>query len=102
MDGVIALAGCEDTLQIGGLFEVDPESAHGVVHSGKNLHRDFVRIVADELLVDLKNAFELTVERGPINMRQIKVDHRLPVDAEAMLIHHFMYGARGNIARNEV
>ncbi len=45
------------------LVEVDPEAAHGVVHAGEDLHgRDFAGIVADELLVDFENAFELAVE----------------------------------------
>src|SRR5207237_10674744 len=44
------------------LFEVNPETAHGVVHAGKNLHGNFAGIVAHKLLVDLQNAFQFAVK----------------------------------------
>ena len=40
-------------------LEVDPEPAHRVVHGGEDAHRVRVRILADELLVDLEHAGEL-------------------------------------------
>ena len=95
-------AGGEEAGDVGHLVEVDPEAAHGVVHAGEDLHGHFARIVADELLVDFENAFELAVERLAIDVGEVEVDHRLAVDAEAVLVDHLVNGARGHVARDEV
>ena len=60
---VFALARRKDSRNVRGLIEVDPQAAHGVMHAGENLHRPVARIVADELLVNFENAFELAIER---------------------------------------
>ncbi len=44
-------------LDVGLLVEVHPEAAHGVVHAGEDLHGNFAGVVANELLVDLEDAF---------------------------------------------
>ena len=46
-------------------LEVGPESAHGVMDGGENPHRLIERVGADELFVDLQNAFELVQDGGP-------------------------------------
>ena len=61
---VFGLASGENSGNVRGLLVIHPESAHGVVHAGENLHRHIARIVADKLLVDFENAFELLVERS--------------------------------------
>src|SRR5207253_3725870 len=68
----------------------------------KNLHRRVARIVANKLLVDFEDAFQLAVERLAVNMRQVKIDHRLPVNAELMLVDNFENRARRNVTRDEV
>ena len=80
---VLALAGGKDAGNVGHLVEVDPEAAHGVVHAGEDLHGHFARIVADKLLVDFENAFELAVQRGAVDVGEVEIDHRLAVDAQA-------------------
>src|ERR1700681_4160722 len=55
---VFGLACGEDSGYVRGLFVIDPEAAHGVVHARKNLHRRFARIVADKLLVDFEDALD--------------------------------------------
>jgi hypothetical protein len=99
---VLALAGGKDAGDVGHLVEVDPEAAHGVVHAGEDLHGHVARIVADELLVDFENAFELAIERGAVDVGEVEVDHGLAVDAEAELVDHLVNGARGDVAGDEV
>src|SRR5271165_4851119 len=102
MNGVIALTAGVETLDVGELVEVNPQAAHGVVHAGKDLHGGVARIVADELLVDLEDAFEFAVERGAVDVGQVKIDHRLAINAEVMLVNHFVDGAGGDVARHQV
>jgi hypothetical protein len=85
VDGVVGLAGGVDAGDVGLLVEVDPEAAHGVVHAGEDLHGDFAGVVADELLVDFEDAFELAVERLAVDVGEVEVDHGLAVDAHAEL-----------------
>ena len=80
---VLALAGGKDAGNVGHLVEVDPEAAHGVVHAGEDLHRHFARIVADKLLVDFQNAFELAVQRFAVDVGEVEIDHGLAVEAQA-------------------
>ena len=68
MDGVVGLACGEDAGDVGLLVEVDPEAAHGVVHAGEDLHGDFAGVVADELLVDFEDAFELALQRVAVDV----------------------------------
>src|SRR6266446_4836508 len=70
--------------------------------AGEDLHRCVVRIVADELLVDFEDAFQLAVEYFAVNMRQVKIDHWLAVDAEVLLVYHFENRPRRHVARDEV
>src|SRR5208337_3166088 len=102
MNGVIALTAGVETLDVGELVEVNPQAAHGVVHAGKDLHGGVARIVADELLVDLEDAFEFAVERGAVDVGQVKIDHRLAINAEVMLVNHFVDGAGGDVARHRL
>ena len=60
------------------------------------------RIDADELFVDFENAAELAVQRLTVDVREVEVDHGLAVDAETLLVDHFVNGARGHVARHEV
>ena len=99
---VFALAGGIDAGNVGGLVEVHPQPAHGVVHAGEDLHRRVARIVADKLLVDLENAFELAVEDLAVDVGQVEIDHRLAVDAEVVLVDHLVNGAGGDVARHQV
>ena len=99
---VFGLAGGEDAGDVRGLFVIDPEAAHGVVHAGENLHGHVARIVADKLLVDFEDAFELAVESLAVDVRQVEIDHRLAVDAEVVLEDDFEDFAGGHIARDEV
>src|SRR6266446_1609307 len=92
----------EDAGDVRRLFVIHPEAAHGVVHAGEDLHRCVARIVADELLVNFEDAFQLAVESLAIDMRQVKIDHRLAVDSQVVLVHYFENRARRNVARNEV
>ncbi|MCU1226923.1 MAG: hypothetical protein JWQ42_5016 [Edaphobacter sp.] len=101
VDGVVGLAGGEDSGDVGLLVEVDPEAAHGVVHAGEDLHGDLARVVAYELLVDLEDAFELVLSLRR-KVGDVEVDHGLAVDAHAMLVHHFKYCPGGDVARDEV
>ncbi len=59
-------------------------------------------IVADELLVDFQNAFELAVESLAVNVRQVEIDHGLAVDAQLVLVDDFEDGARGHVARDQI
>ena len=69
---------------------------------GKDLHRHVARIVANELLVNLENAFELAIEYLAIDVRKVEVDHRLAIDAQVMLVHDLEDRARGHVARNQI
>ncbi len=71
------------------------------MHAGKDLHGDFAGVVADELLVDFENAFELVLGRGG-KVRDVEVDHGLTIDAHVVLVHHFEYCPGGYVARYEV
>src|ERR1700756_1900126 len=72
------------------------------MHAGKNLHGRVARIVPDKLLVDLENAFQLLVENLAVNVRQVEVDHRLSVDAEAVLVNDLEDGPCSHVARNQI
>ncbi len=102
MDGAVGLARGEDAGDVGLLVEVDPEAAHGVVHAGEDLHGDVAGIVADELLVDFEDAFELVVEGLAVDVGEVEVDHGLAVDAHAVLVDDLEDGAGGDVAGDEV
>src|SRR5580658_12105 len=99
---VVGFASCVDAGDIGGLFVIDPHSAHGVVHAGENLHGRDTRIVADKFFVNFENAFQLAVENLAVDVGEVEVDHRLAVDAEVELEHYFENRAGSHVARNEV
>ena len=99
---VFSLAGCKDARDVGHLIEVNPQAAHGVVHAREDLHRYFARIVADKLFVNFEDALKLTVQCFLIYMGQVEVDHWLPIDAQAVLVHHLMDRTRSDITRHQV
>src|SRR6185312_14159427 len=99
---ILAFARGKNSLNVRGLIEVHPQAAHGVVHPGENLHRSLARVVAEELFVDLQDSFELAVERGAINVREVEIDHRLAVNAEIVLENDLEDGTRGYVARHQV
>ena len=72
------------------------------MHAGENLHGLFAWIDAAEFFVDFEDAFELAIERSAIDVRDVKINSRLAIEAELFLIDDAMNGARGNIAGNEV
>src|SRR4030095_9296805 len=84
------------------LLVIDPETAHRVVHAGEDFHGRVAGIVADELFVDLENAFEFLVENLAVDVGKVEVDHRLAVDAEIVLVDDLEDGASGDIARDQV
>src|ERR1019366_2084340 len=99
---VFGLASGEDAGDVGGLLLIHPQAAHGVVHAGENLHGHVARIVADKLLVDFEDALQLAVESFAVDVGEVEVNHRLAIDAEVELEHHFENGAGGHVARDEV
>ncbi len=101
VDGVIGFACCKDAGDVGLLVEVDPEAAHGVVHAGEDLHGDFAGVVADELLVDFEDAFELVLAFWR-EVREVEVDHGLAVDAHVVFVDDFEDVAGGDVAGDEV
>jgi hypothetical protein len=101
VDGVVRLARRVDAGDVGLLVEVHPQAAHGVVDAGEDLHRHLARVVADELLVDLKDAVEL-VQLGRREVRDVEVDHRLAVDAHVVGVDDLEDLARGDVARHQV
>src|SRR6266700_6842391 len=99
---ILTLAGCENSWDIRGLVEIHPQAAHGVVHARENLHRRGARVVADKFFVNLEYPFQLAVEGGTINMRQVEINHRLAINAEVVFENNFENGAGRDIARNQV
>src|SRR5262249_40050838 len=87
---------------VGGLFVIHPEAAHGVMHAGENLHRRYARIVADKFLVDFQNSFELAIKSRAIDVSQVEINHGLAVDTKLVLVDNFMNRARGHVTRNQV
>ena len=102
VNGVVGLAAGVKSFDVGLLVEVNPQAAHGVVHARKDLHGHVAGIVAHELLVDFEDAFQLAVERGAIDVRQVEIDHRRAVDAQVVLEHDLMNGAGSDVTRYEV
>ena len=102
MNGVIALAAGVQPLNVGALIEVNPEAAHGVVHAGEDFHGHVAGIVANELLVNLQDAFQFAVERGAVNMCQVEIDHGLAVNAKVVLVDHFVDGPGRDVTRHQV
>src|SRR4029077_17929879 len=99
---VFGLASSKDAGDVRALLVIYPQAAHGVVHAGKNLHGCIARIVADKLLINFEDAFQLAVESLAVDVGQVQIDHRLAVDAEFVLEHHFENRAGGHVARDEV
>ena len=99
---ILTLARGVKALDVGALLKVHPQAAHGVVHAGEDLHGRVTGIVADELLVDFENALELAIESGAVDVRQVEIDHRLPIDAEVEFVNHFVDGTGRDIARHQV
>ena len=89
-------------------LEVDPEAAHRVVHGGEDAHRVLVRVLADELLVDLEDAGELLAEHLARQVRHVEVDlvlvlAALRVEDAAPLVEALLEElAAGDVARDEV
>ena len=72
------------------------------MHAGEDLHRHVARIVADKLLVNFQDAFQLAVERLAVDVREVKIDHGLAVDAQVVLVNHFVDVAGGDVTRHQV
>src|SRR5581483_7988429 len=70
--------------------------------AGENLHRSSPRVVPHKFLVDFQNAFELAVECSAVNMGEVEIGGGLSVDSELVLIHYFVNGAGGDVARYQV
>ena len=66
--GRVVARRAHDERAVGGALVVDPEAAHRVVHGREDPHRVLVRVVADELLVDLEDAGELLAEELLLRM----------------------------------
>ena len=99
---ILALACGENSRNVGRLVEVHPQAAHGVMHARENLHWRGARIVAHKLLINFQNTFKLSVERGAVNVGQVKINHRLAIDAEVLLVNNFKNGAGRDISRYQV
>ena len=99
---VLAFAGGKHARNRRHLVEVDPQSAHGVVHAGEDLHRGLARIIADKLLVDLQDAFELAIERRAIDVGEVEVCGRLTVNTEPVLVDDLVNSASSNVAWNQI
>ena len=97
---VFAFTRREHSRNVGGLLVVHPQAAHGVVHAGEDFHGHVARIVADKLLVNFQNAFEFAIKHLAIDVSQVEIDHRLAVNAEAVLIHNFENCTRSHVARH--
>ena len=91
-----------DSWDIRGLIEIDPHPTHGVVHAGKDLHGNFARVIADKLLINFQNAFQLAVENLGIDVSQVEVDHGLAINAEIVFEDDFENRARSDIAWHQV
>ena len=99
---IFALACRENSGNVGGLLEIYPQPAHGVVHAGEYFHRRVARIVAHKLFVDFKNPFQFAVENLAVDVGEVEINHRLAVDAEVVLKNYLEDGSRSNVARNQV
>ena len=99
---VLAFAAGIQASNVGGLFVIHPEPAHGVVHAGKDFHRRGAWIIAHELLVDFQDAFQLAVENGRINVGEVEKNHRLPINSQPLLVNHLVDGAGGDVARHQI
>src|SRR5579863_807895 len=84
------------------IYRVDPDAAHGVVHTGENFHGLFARVDAAEFFVDFENAFKFAVEGLAIDVGDIEIDGGLAVEAEFFLIDDAVDGAGGDVARNQI
>ena len=72
------------------------------MHAGENLHRRCTWIIAYKLLVDLQDAFQLAVENGRINVGEVEINHRLPINSQSLLVNHLVDGAGGDVARHQI
>src|SRR6266404_4431781 len=99
---ILGLARRKDAGNVGRLLVVHPQASHGVVHAREDFHRDVARIVADEFLVDLENAFELSIKNLAVDVGQVEIDHRLAIDPESVLVNNFEDGARRHVARYKI
>src|SRR5215213_9301597 len=87
MNRVIAFTGRQQTGNVCALVEVDPESAHRIVHARKDAHRHVTRIVADEHLVNLENRAELSVQNFSGNVCEIEIHLVITTDTPALDTH---------------
>jgi len=69
---IFGLASGKDAGNVRLLLVIDPQSTHGVVHAGENLHRRVARIVAHKLLVDFQDTFEFAIQNLAIDMGQVE------------------------------
>src|SRR5581483_6259677 len=53
-------------------------------------------------LVDFEDAFQLAVENFAVDVGQVKIDHRLAVNAETVLVDDLVNSASGYVTRNQV
>ena len=101
MNGIIALAGGEQTGNVGVLIVINPKSAHRVMHAREDAHRHMLRIVADEHLVDFEDRAKLSFERFGWDVREIEIHLVLAIHTHSLQTH-FENFARRNVARHEV
>ena len=72
------------------------------MHAGENLHGHVAGIVADKLLVNFENAFQLAIENLAIDVGEVEINHRLAIDAEVVFVNHLVNGAGGDVAGHQV
>jgi len=84
------------------LVVIDPESTHGIVNSRENSHGYFLRIITNELFIDFQDSPQFDLQDHRINMRQIEVNHVLPINPQTLIKDHFINSSSCNIARNKI
>ena len=72
------------------------------MHPGKNLHGRVARIVAHKLFINFENAFQFAIQNLAVDVGQVKVDHRLAINAEMVLVHDLEDGASSYVARHQI
>src|SRR5438132_9616636 len=101
MNRIIALASRQQSGNISALIEIDPESPHRIVHTGKDAHWHVTWIIADEHLVDFQDRAKLFIERLRRDVRQIEIDLVLAIDAHAGETNLKDF-SRGDVTGNQI
>ena len=99
---IITLTGSKKTGDTGLMLPINVDTAHKVVYGRENLHRNFMRVIAVEGLVNIHNTFQTAIQIIVGQMAQIQIYLIFAVNAKTHIDANVINLTRSNITGHQI